>query len=262
MFIGAALLGALGIGLFIALTFTRKRLATFLIARPKKVGELLDTARSIGQEIGGGGFSELVEVTGTIGCAQPLTSPLGGKPCVRYSMRVVREYEEDVEERDSQGKVTRRTRRGSETLQSDDQRCDFAVRDATGELPVVAAGADFDGMVQSVSRFESGAGGTTLSFGGFRLSLDSALGARRRTLGYRFTEEIYPLDRQVTVIALASDADGRLALRKGEMSFVVSTRSRQELVGSAQTQAKVLGVCGTLSLVAAVVLAILGLVRG
>lgn len=262
MLIGAALLGVLGIGLFIALTFTRKRLATLLIARPKKVGELEELVRSIGQEIGGGGFKELVEVSGTLTCAQPLTSPLGNKPCVRYSMRVVREYEEDVEERDAQGKVTRRTRRGSETLQSDDQRCDFAVRDTTGELPVSATGADFDGMVQSVSRFENGPGGTSLSFGSFRLSLDTAMGARRRTLGYRFTEEVFPLDRQVTVIAEASDADGRLALRKGDMSFVVSTRSRQELVGSAQTQAKVLGVCGTLSLVGAVVLAILGLVRG
>ena len=261
MLIGALLLALLGAGLFVGVFFTRKRLTALLMAASRTAAELLGTVKSVSGEIGGGGFKEVVEVVGTVVCASPMTSPLAGKPCVAYTMKVLREYEEDYEEKDSQGKVTKGTRRGSEVIQSDDRECDFTVRDATGELPVHARGADFEGMVESFSRFDPGAGGATLSIGSFNLTL-SANTARRRTLGYRSSERIFPLGGRVTIIAEASDAHGQLALGKGEQSFIVSTRTRQEMRGSAETKAKVLGVCGTLSIVGAVVCLVLGLVKG
>lgn len=263
MFIAAVLLALLSAGLFVGVHFSRKRLATLIIAKAKTAAELTEMATSVGGEIGAGGFREVVELVGTIECPEPLISPLGQARCVYYSMRVVREYEEDVEHRDTQGRVTRRTRRGSETIHSDDRQCPFALRDATGVLSVSAVGADFDGTVESVSRFEQGETGTTLRLGSFSLSIPGELGGgRRRTLGYRYTENIFPLDRKVTVIGEATDAGGALSLRKGaDTSFIVSTRTRQELRGSAETRAKVMGVGGTLAAIGAVVCAILGAVR-
>jgi len=263
MFIAAVLLALLSAGLFVGVHFSRKRLATLIIAKAKTAAELTETATSVGREIGAGGFRELVELVGAIECPEPLVSPLGQARCVSYSMRVVREYEEDVEERDAQGKVTRRTQRGSETLQSDDRQCPFALRDATGVLPVSPVGADFDGMVESVSKFERGEAGTTLRLGSFSLSIPGGLGGRRRTLGYRYTEQIFPVDRPVTLIGEATDAGGALTIRKGaDHGLIVSTRTRQALRGSAETRAKVMGVGGTLAAVGAVVCAILGVVRG
>jgi hypothetical protein len=181
---------------------------------------------------------------------------------VAYSMRVVREYEEDVEERDAQGKVTRRTQRGSETVHSDTRQCPFGLRDATGALPVSPVGADFDGMTESVSRFERGEPGATLRLGSFSLSIATG-GGRRRTLGYRYSEQVFGVDRPVTVIGEATDAGGGLTVRKGaDTSFIVSTRTRQELRGSAETSAKVMGVGGTLAGIGALVCGILGVVRG
>ncbi len=263
MFLGAFLLALLGAGLFIGVHFTRKRLATLIIAKSKKAAELLESVSAVGKEIGGGGYRELVEIVGDVTCPSPLTSPLANQACVAYSMQVVREYEEDVEDRDDKGNVRRRTQRSSETIHSDSRRCDFGVRDTTGELPVLANDADFDGMVETVSRFDNGAGnGSTISLGSFNLTVNLGGGGRRRTLGYRYTESIFPIGRQVTIIGEASDADGRLTLRKPkDLSFIVSTRTRQELRGSAETTAKILGVCGTLAFVAAVVVGILGIFK-
>lgn len=260
---GGIVLMLIGLGLLVAYGFQRRKLATLTVAKPRTAGELTQSAASIGQELGAGGFKELVELAGEIRCAQPLQSPLGGQRCVHFEMQVVREYEEDYEERDSKGNVRRGTRRGSETVASDTQSVEFQVADASGACDVAPGGASFDTLVQSVSRFEPGQGGAggVISFGGFSLQLNLG-GGRRRTLGYRYREEVLPVGRRVTVVGQVDDQSGRLTVRKGEDHFIISTRTKAELMGSAKTNAQILSILGGVGLFGGLILLVIGLIKG
>jgi hypothetical protein len=260
MLVGGVVVAVLGLLLFVGVVFARRKIATLLMASRKTARELTESARVVGQEIGGGGFEELVELAGTVQCARPLQSPLGGRPCVHYEMKVLREYEEDFEERDSQGRVQRRTRRGSETLAQNSESVEFTVDDGTGAIAVVPKGASFDQLTKSVERFDPGPAGATLSFGMFQLAIDAGH-PTRRTLGHRYEEYVLPAGERITVIGRVDDEGGRLALRDGGPHFILSTRTRAELLGSAKTTAAVLGVLGTIAVLAGIALAVVGLVK-
>lgn len=261
---GGIVLMLIGLGLLVAYGFTRRKLVTLTVAKRRTAGELATSAQAIAKELGAGGFNELVELSGEIRCDRPLTSPLGGQTCVHYEMQVVREYEEDYEERDSKGNTRRGTRRGSESVSSDSQNTEFTVVDNTGACGVAPSGASFDTLVQSVSRFEPGEasrGGSVISFGSFSMQVNLG-GGRRRTLGYRYKEEILPVGRRATVIGRVDDQNGALVVRKGEDHFIISTRTKEELVGSAQTTSKVLSIAGGVGLFGGLVLTVIGLIKG
>ena len=224
----------------------------------RQAGELSALVTEIGAEIGQGAFRERAEIVGQIECDAPLTSPLGEKPCLHYDMTVRREYEETYYDRDSQGREQRRTRRSSDVVSQEQASAVFRVRDATGALLVQPDGARFDGLVKSVDRFDHG-DANELSVGRFVMSLASQLAGGRRTLGYKYEEKI-PLDRNVTVIGQVSDEMGEVALRKGEGKLLVSTRTREELVRSAQKTAKIFLVLGLIGLGGGLALVIAGIV--
>ena len=64
------------------------------------------------------------------------------------------------------------------------------------------------------------------------------LGGAGRTIGYHTRESLLPIDRRVYVLGEAVDsADGLAIQAPGERGkqFIVSTRSEEELVGSARS---------------------------
>ena len=229
------------------------------------VRELAELAQYVSQEMDGvHAFSRMVEVKGTIKCDQPLISEIARQPCVYYAMKVTREFEETYWDTDSRShNRVRRTRRGSDTVASNSQRVEFFVEDASGRLRVDPTGADID-AVKVVDKYEPAeqqAGGPTLTFGGLSLNLGGMLTASgSHTLGYRSSESILPLDRRVYVLGEASDASGELkiqASREKGKRFIISLRSEEELVRSAESTIRWLfysavacGVLGVLAIVA------------
>jgi E3 Ubiquitin ligase len=105
---------------------------------------LADLHERVTTTLGTDVFAQVVEVVGTIECDTPLSSPVGGRPCVSYTYTLTREYEEDVTETDAQGKQTTSVQKRSETLQSETKQSEFWVRDATGRVRVVPEGAEID----------------------------------------------------------------------------------------------------------------------
>jgi len=257
--IGVVLLAAGG-GLLLGSMLARKKLAVLAGVDRRKAGELQEVAKSVGGEIGGGSFREMVELVGEITCAEPLESPLGKRACVAYRTSVSREYEEEYEETSSNGNRERRTRRGSEVVSSNEEEREFFLKDESGQVAVVPAGATFEPLVESVSRFEPApaGGGSSISFGGFSFALGTTAG--RRTLGFRYEERIMPVAVRVTIVGQVSDADGRLAVRKGGEQFIVTTRTKEEMVAAVKKRAALLLYCGVGGLVAGAGLAIAGLV--
>lgn len=203
--------------------------------------ELIDLAAQVGKEIGPGSFTRPAELKGTVECDQPLRSEMSGTSCAWYRSTVTREYEETYTERDSDGRSRTATRRGSETVSSNERRVPFFVRDPSGRMEVDPEGAALDGE-RVVSRFEQGERGTSISFGGFTVSL-GGIGQGRRTVGYKLEEWVLALGKTVYVLGEARDDGGRLRVAKpGKKGgrFIISLKTEEQLLKSAKTGARVL----------------------
>ena len=167
----------------------------------------------------------LVEVAGTLRCEQPLTSEMSNRSCAYYSSRVSREYLDNRRDDDSDRPGSNRR---SETLAENSQFAPFSVEDETGSVPVDAQEAEIDAE-QVVDRFERNTGGEghSISFGGATL----ALAGGERTIGYRYTESILPVDAPVYVLGVVGERGEISAPPKDrkDQRFVISHRSEEDL---------------------------------
>lgn len=222
--------------------------------------ELAGLAAEVAKEIGAGSFTRAAEVKGTVECAGPLRAEMSGTPCVHYRTSVTREYEERYEETDKDGNRRSGTRRGSETVSSNERSVPFLLRDETGTIEIDPTGATID-TEKTLSRFEAG-GGSSLRFGDFMLDLGRFTGGLggRRTIGYRLEEHALPLGRRLYVLGEAADAGGRLTVRKPGAKggrFLISLKSEEELLTSAKGLASGLQIAAIVLAVGALVLAVL-----
>jgi hypothetical protein len=182
---------------------------------------LSDLHSRVTAALGGEALAQPCEVEGVIESDAPLNTPLSNTACVAYTYQVSREYEEDVTSTDSEGKQVTRTERGSESLESEDRRVNFWVRDATGRALVIPDNADLD-LVEITNRFEAA------SSPGF---------ARRRDLGRRSVEQALAVGTRVYVLGCAVDYQGQPAIgrspKESKARFMISRRSERELTQSA-----------------------------
>ncbi len=249
-------LGVLGILFAVLAKGQGKKAYDMQLTETLGAAELSRQAQEVAAEIGSGSFNKISELKGIVDCDQPLNSEMAGLPCVWYSSRVHREYEESYTERDADGKTRSGTRRGSELISSNERRCEFHVRDGSGSVLVVPEGAAMEGE-RVLARFEQG-GGSTLVVGGFSLNL-GALGSGRRTLGYKLEEWALCTGKQVYVLGEARDDEGRLRVAKPAQKggrFIISVKSEEELVRAAKKGSLALnvlaGVCALGALVCTV----------
>jgi hypothetical protein len=195
----------------------------------------------------------LVEIKGTLRCEEPLTSEMASERCAYYSSKVVREYLEEDYDDDDVGSDRR-----SEVVAQNEQFAPFTVEDETGSVPVNAEGAEVDAR-QVVNRFErnTGGDGPSISLGGATIRL----GGGERTLGYRYTESILPVDTPVYVLGTVQEDGGIGAPPPGEegQRFVVSHRSEEALGQSLGKTVLWLGVGGIAALVVGLILLVVGI---
>jgi hypothetical protein len=174
----------------------------------------------------------VVEVKGTLRCEAPQRSEMANEACAYYSARVIREYIDDSDE-DDVGSDRR-----SETLSHSERFAPFSVEDATGRVAVNAEGAEVDAR-QMVDRFERHTDGASISFAGSAIRL----GGGERTIGYRYTESILPVDSPVYVLGVVGHDGGIGAPTSaaGDTRFVVSHRSEEALGEQIGKDARLLG---------------------
>ena len=261
MLIAGIVLLVAAVGLIVAHVMARRRTGYLLAAHDRTAQSLIDTAATVASEVGAGGFTEFVTLQGRPEVGQPLISPLAEQPCLYYRMTIRREYEEEYEERDSEGRTHQRTRRGSDTMSTEEQHLDFMLA-GDGAMPVRLDGADFDGLVETMDRFVPGGGlGASITVGRFQMTVSHA-GMGRRTLGFKYHEEILPMGRPLTVIGQASDAPGVLSMGRGGLAFIVSLRTKREMLGSAKKQAGVTAALSGICALAGIGLTIAGALSG
>src|SRR5918998_1093395 len=220
----------------------------------QKAALMGQTETSNASDVSGLAPGTLVEVKGTLRCEEPLTSEMAGERCAYYTSKVVREYlERDYDDDDDDVGSDRR----SEVVAHNEQFAPFTVEDSTGSVPVNAEGAEVDAR-QVVNRFERNAGGNgpSISLGGATIQL----GGGERTLGYRYTESILPLDQPVYVLGTVQDGGigGPVSSDQGQR-FVVSYRSEEALGQSLGKTVLWLGVGGIAALVVGAILLVVGI---
>jgi hypothetical protein len=210
---------------------------------------LADLHGRVVASVGGDALCQPCEVAGTIDSDAPLRGPVSGTPCVAYVHTVTREYEEDVTSMDSEGKPKTETLRRSETLETNERRARFFVRDPTGRALVDPDGAELD-LVDSGNRYDAA---------------QPKAGERTRTLGYRHQERSLAIGAPIYVLGCAVDAGGQPAIARGprdkKLKFLVSRTSERELASSAASSARWFYYATAGSGALGVVLLMLGLLR-
>src|ERR671932_109324 len=190
--------------------------------RTKQKSALMSqTETSNASDVAGITPGTLFEVKGTLRCDEPLTSEMAERTCAYYSSTVTREYLERDYDDDNDVGSDRRT----EIIAQNVQFAPFMVEDDSGFVGVQAEGAEVDAR-QVVNRFDRNTGNEgTFSLGGMTVNL----GGGERTIGYRYTESILPVDAPVYVLGTVQDGGTIGAPRSEEEGhrFVVSHRSEE-----------------------------------
>lgn len=221
----------------------------------QKSAVMSQTETSNATDVAGLAPGTLAEVKGTLRCEEPLTSEMAEKTCAYYSSTVTREYlEREYGDDDNDVGSDRRT----EIMAQNVQFAPFMVEDSTGLVGVHAEGAEVDAR-QVVNRFDRNVGNEgTFSLGGMTINL----GGGERTIGYRYTESILPVDEHVYVLGTVKEGGIIGAPQSGEEGhrFVVSHRSEEAHTQSLGKTAFWLGAGGIGAIVVGVVLLVIGVI--
>jgi hypothetical protein len=222
------------------------------------------------------GYKDYVEVKGKVVCDEPIRGEISDAVGAIVETEVVRVSERREETRDAQGNIRTEWRKHEETVSSNRRESPFWVDDGTGRLRVKPKNGRGVELVKVVERFEtagseSGFGGQiTLSMGRFQMSLGSGRWdpTSSRTLGYRFIERVLPVGKPIYAIGeVAATEDEGLLLRPPteedkKKPFMVTPKTEEEIVQSAQKSAKILRIVAIVLGVGGLVLAVWGVLRG
>lgn len=264
MWIVGAILIVVGIILFAIRTSHAKKLAQVLAVQTSTCAEAAERCTSASQ-MGATWSGDQIEIKGVVEPRESLTAELSGRECACYRCEVVREWEEERTETDSEGKRRRRTHRGTDTVSKNEVLNPFLVRDDTGTILVDPQGAKID-WVKSVEKYERGdPEGGTLRLGGFSLNIGGlTLGGGRRTVGYRYKEWILPPQQAVYILGGPSAQAGEPCIgrptAKGS-KFLISVKSEEELIRGARTAILWLTVASVLTALGGIVLVAMGLAK-
>ena len=267
MFEGGLVALLIAVGLGVGHYFTRRKAGRIAAASPKTVSQLHSLNETLSAELGPNALNESVTLRGMPEVDEPLEAPLSGRKCLHYAVRVERKYEETYEDKDDEGHVQTRTRRGSETMSQQDDSTSFEFSEGGKSVHIELSGADHDSLTESFDQFEPQgqnrwASVLGISIGGYSSHHGRGRYGGRVTLGYRYQEHLLEADRELTVVGQVQARDGVLQVGKSDGIFLVSQKTRQQLLGRAQMMAKGTLVGSGLSLVTALVLMVLGVVDG
>ena len=240
------ILGVIGIFLVYSAKASAKKALYIQAVETTTVSAIEETVAGIRESMNGetSEYSEYVELKGTVQCEEgtQLVGQLSNREAVICVTKVIREYEEKRVSTDNEGNRRTSWHKGRDTVSNNRNEVPFFLQDSTGRLRINHKGSEL-GLIKAVEKFEPAAdgGGAQVSFGGLSFSV-SAFGSNRRTLGYRYTEEIFPLGAKLYALGEAADTEHGLVLRKptGEESkpYLLSLKSEEELQESNQSSAK------------------------
>ena len=213
-----ALLGSGAVGTGLARRHQARKLAHLLDARTSSVAELIDLQATVAEEMGEGSFQERVKLSAEIVCAEPLTAPWSGEPCVAFidTTTCLMEVRTETTRTDSDGNSSTEVswERREETLDKLERRQGFELRQGSQTLPLNPDDAELDletvfAEVEPPTRRDT---------------------ADTRQLGIRREEAILRASGMAFVVGECSDASGNLLLQAPQTGglFVVRRGNEEE----------------------------------
>ena len=213
-----ALLGSGAVGTGLAHRYQARKLAHLLDARTSSVAELIDLQATVAEEMGEGSFQERVKLSAEIVCAEPLTAPWSGEPCVAFidTTTCLMEVRTETTRTDSDGNSSTEVswERREETLDKLERRQGFELRQGSQTLPLNPDDAELDletvfAEVEPPTRRDT---------------------ADTRQLGIRREEAILRASGMAFVVGECSDASGNLLLQAPQTGglFVVRRGNEEE----------------------------------
>ena len=213
-----ALLGSGAVGTGLARRHQARKLAHLLDARTSSVTELIDLQATVAEEMGEGSFQERVKLSAEIVCAEPLTAPWSGEPCVAFidTTTCLMEVRTETTRTDSDGNSRTEVswERREETLDKLERRQGFELRQGSQTLPLNPDDAELDletvfAEVEPPTRRDT---------------------ADTRQLGIRREEAILRASGMAFVVGECSDATGNLLLQAPQTGglFVVRRGNEEE----------------------------------
>lgn len=192
----------------------------------------------------GAGPKGQISAQGRVVCQQPLVSPVTGTPCLYYSIKTTAHWKVGNENKEK-------------ILDEQKVAAQFAIDDGSGAVWVDARkGGDFDTQTKDQEQSTGLLGGITgqdLHFGNYRVSTGMlSLGTK-----YRVREEVMPVS--ANLYACGKFEGGSIAA-PGWRSLILSTKSRDELLGHATKSAKTFLIGGASAFGLGLVLSIVGVV--
>ncbi|MGF1524222.1 MAG: E3 ubiquitin ligase family protein [Leptolyngbyaceae cyanobacterium] len=240
IFFGFILL-IVGAILFFVQRNQNQRLFSLKSARFMTTAELASTVGAVANEIGGGSWRDYVKLWGEVVADPPLYSEHTQAPCVHYSARVRREFEETETTRTNDGSTQSKRQRKSETVTDQRQSIPFWLRDRTGTVKVDPDGADIE-TISVLDEFRAEPSG--------------------QTLGYRYQESLLPVGRSVLVVGAASDLTGEVIIGKPVKSghkYIISLKDEERLATATTHSAKTTFYAMVACLIGGVMLLLVGL---
>jgi hypothetical protein len=208
---------------------------------------LIKTGDAASKGAAAAGEKGAASIEGAVACAQPLTSPVTGTPCLYYELRVTKSWKEGEAHK-------------TKELVKEHRAASFTIDDGSGPVPVDATeGGDFEPMQTKTETKGTGImGGITgqeLVFGNYNIETASlTLGS-----GLKFTveEKVLPIVPKMYACGKASDGGGPLT-KPSWRQLILSNKSRDEILGAAAQGAKIFLPAGAGGMAVGIVLGIVG----
>lgn len=268
LIITGGVLGVLGLILWIVKGKKEGKSASLSLMETSRIKDVLENYSELTSSMGTGSFSYYAEVKGKAHSDSPLESDFSKESVVYFSSEVVHEYEKLETKTNSDGKKEKKWVKHQDTVSENTRWADgFGVKDDTGFIAVNANKSTFH-TEKLHSSFEKGEqkseGGLNLKIKGFSIGIGGSSDKSLKTIGYRYTETGIRLGTNLYVVGDANDREGSLQISKPKEKsdqFIVSVKSKEEMLGSLGSAAKGLAIGAIVSWVGAAALIVFGIIK-
>jgi hypothetical protein len=243
-YVGFLLIGIAVIALIVGL-LQQLKMKKILAAPFKKTGE-------IAQNPAVADAQGRVSTEGAVQVTQPFVSPVSGKPCIYYEVKIERMWEKWTNTEDGQKKTT-----GTSTVSETKNGTQFYLNDGSGPVGVDAREKVDGELVQAFQQSQNvSSGDIYFGPGNFHAHVPYS-GGEERTTGVKCTEKI--IDAQGNLFVMGKLAGGVITKEDGMTGkLLVSSKGRDKLVGHTKRNMIIGYVAGVLMLGGGIPVSILG----
>jgi hypothetical protein len=249
LIIVGAILIAVGVGMILYKKKVEDKITNVKYHDNSDLKSVLDTCLVISKDLGIGHFSQIVKTSATAVVDRPIKGEFSKMDCVYCETEVIHMYDELQETKDENGRIQRKWVSKTESLGKNKFGEEFWLNDTTARVTINITGANL-GLKNDIYREVKTQRPAQFSF----TTYNPVQNDKRKSTGYIEVERHLKPGTKLFVVGELHDRDGQPKITKPQdqkESFVVSTKSEEDVIKGLESKAKMLYYGG-------IVLAVLG----